>query len=283
MVWYGPWLTPTTTRQGQMADGLGNPTSVGYTLGVTWINSTFANLADGAAGVQQFWPGPNAGPAAEVGYQDFGQGVVRFTPTAYVLAPYPDSPMPPTAVLVDFETPAGTIVASPTVQYKVLGTQTRRTSTTIGLTPLELFDVYDIPAGDAMLSGTTDFFWQNRAALASRVPSLLDARVYGASGTTWTHPQLHSPAPYDPVNLFVASNTQRVASDWASTDFLETLSVGVAKTVEYIGPRYRWVYDSRPPLAHRQRHDGAATAGPPLAHIGTTGSRPPLAWRQHTP
>lgn len=41
----------------------------------------------------------------------------------------------------------------------------------------------------------------------------------------------------------------------------------------------------RPPLAHRQRRDGVATAGPPLAHLqGGTGSlRPDLAHRQQTP
>lgn len=41
----------------------------------------------------------------------------------------------------------------------------------------------------------------------------------------------------------------------------------------------------RPPLAHRQRRDGAATVGPPLAHLqGAVGStRPDLAHRQQTP
>jgi hypothetical protein len=54
-------------------------------------------------------------------------------------------------------------------------------------------------------------------------------------------------------------------------------------TITYTPLRFRNIYDARPPLAHRQRRDGTATTGPQLAHIGTAGNRPPLAWRQNTP
>lgn len=47
--------------------------------------------------------------------------------------------------------------------------------------------------------------------------------------------------------------------------------------------RFLLIDTGRPPLAHRQRRDGTATAGPQLAHVGTVGSRPPLAWRQNSP
>lgn len=55
-------------------------------------------------------------------------------------------------------------------------------------------------------------------------------------------------------------------------------------------PRYRFLYTEpqvlgRPPLAHRQRRDGVATVGPPLAHLqgAVSGTRPDLAHRQQTP
>lgn len=55
----------------------------------------------------------------------------------------------------------------------------------------------------------------------------------------------------------------------------------------YTPPRYRFIYDGRPPLAHRQRPDGVNIAGPPLAHIqggaSTAITRPPLAHRQNSP
>jgi hypothetical protein len=63
------------------------------------------------------------------------------------------------------------------------------------------------------------------------------------------------------------------------------LIVGFPPTcaVNFTPPQWRFLFSARPPFAHRQRRDGAATAGPQLAHIGTSGSRPPLAWRQNTP
>lgn len=56
-------------------------------------------------------------------------------------------------------------------------------------------------------------------------------------------------------------------------------------TVHYQPRRYRIVLPGRPPLAHRQRLDGAATAGPSLSHFqgAVSAARPDLAHRQHTP
>lgn len=62
----------------------------------------------------------------------------------------------------------------------------------------------------------------------------------------------------------------------------------VQARAQYRPTRYRLLYThplGRPPLAHRQRLDGVASNGPPLAHLqsGTGAQRPPVAHRQQTP
>lgn len=95
----------------------------------------------------------------------------------------------------------------------------------------------------------------------------------------WTDHNLY-PFPPDPPNTGSFTGYHRLAT--ADMALLEV-------TTTITPPRYRFVfpvpYTGRPPLGHRQRRDGAATAGPALGHFqgGVGGSRPPLAHRQQTP
>lgn len=87
-------------------------------------------------------------------------------------------------------------------------------------------------------------------------------------------------------------DTNGVIAFWAGANYY---TFGTSSTADLVGnasytvrytyrpPRFRYLYDARPPLAHRQRLDGTDTAGPQLTHVGTAGGRPPLAWRQNTP
>lgn len=114
----------------------------------------------------------------------------------------------------------------------------------------------------------------DKLAVALVLDRLIDAPFWAPPLFDPAKWPVHGPSPY--------SN----GAIWKQASVVGSASIQWA----YTPPRYRLLYTTpqvfgQPPLAHRQRRDGAATPGPPLSHRqgGVGLSRPPLAHRQHTP
>lgn len=286
MSYPGPWFTPHTTRFGGIDAAPVNDWITSY-QGDTWDDcrngggpttvgpTTITAPANAPGGLNaltyQVFPIFTRYTAA----QAFSWHPLATVDPTVAFPPYTDvaPDVGRTVVAVQYEATHGTILASP---------RTEITAVTGGGNlnlPTATMDVYQLPT--AVAGSVPGYLWYDPGTLALLSTYRLGS-VDSVTGATFVGPTV---SPTDSVVVLLAPSALTVTPFPYPTPGASGFQqlAQIFSLVEYTGPRFRFVYDGRPPLAHRQRHDGAATIGAQLAHIGTTGGRPPLAWRQNNP
>lgn len=256
---HGPWITPTTTRFG----GIGIFTDLPDLFVATSQGDDWDTARDGLGTTSSFEVAA-AGSGAEVLHYLNFPSFTRFTvgqalcwqplPAlggAADFPPYVDVSTPPHAVGVEYEAAAGTIVASPNVRVTAI---TGGGNTNL---PSALIDVYQIP--EATIGSTPMAAYQDDASLAALSSYIVGSIDSAGPSATFTG---FAMSAADALVLLMASRAQLVTPfpyatpDPSGFQQFATLS----PQVEYLGPRFRFLYAAAPRLRQFPRDDALGGA-----------------------
>lgn len=287
----GPWLTPppqTVTDAPIVLPSWIDRESFDFTSDDAAIAGT--GTVNDATDSHNAWMRPRAIVAGTLTPADVRVGVWLLAPTELPMADYIPS-LPPGASSYETDT-----TDTPTVVYPVTvapgAARTVVCSNVDGsphATPGDLTAVLKrlTPADYTTVFST---FWQRTSVgLAGGwlPPGTIAARstVMSFDGSSTTPASFTvAAADLDAGGFAVWWDGPSYFEGGVMPSFNVTAELPPALTYTYTPRRYRFLYDGRPPLAHRQRLDGTDTVGPPLAQVATAGLvRPTLAWRQSTP
>lgn len=269
----GPWIDP-----GEM--WIAVPTRIGQVdIGPPLL--TAAAAANAASPLTTVTVPPN-GPVAtakSTGNPDwqYDQSTIRvqFNQSDLLFIP---TLTPPGALGAELETNVGVVIGPTSLDLTVASTATGP-GTDMSATNWNAYDADGWTPGSTLVALTPRATLTFADVAASIGIDLADytLSIHGPGDDHYTHSLLFTADRQAGGTPLVPPAT------FTDTDKAQLAILTANVSVWCHPPRYRWLYNYRPPLAHRQRRDGTATAGAQLAHIGTSGARPPLAHRQNHP